>query len=219
MSTETLAPSSAELIAQELEADIIFGHLRPHQELIEDTLMARFDAKRHAVRAAIQELVTRQIVVKPRSRSARVKDFSTQEVEELYHLRALLQKEAVSIMPFPVSAADLDALKTLHIQYAAAASVGADPRLIHQFNDEFHRQIFALCGNETLCKAIAFYTEASNPIRSYGMTDRQWLEQAITEHAAMVNAIEQEDRATLAHLVVEHMQPTRRRWESMRGLS
>ncbi|MGB6103327.1 MAG: GntR family transcriptional regulator [Pusillimonas sp.] len=217
MNNESAVVSPASTIIQELEADIIFGRLRPHQELVEDALMSRFNAKRHVVRAAIQELVARSIVVKPRSRSARVKDFTSQEVEELYHMRALLQREAVSIMPLPASTKALNALKEVHVKYAAAASVGADQSLIHQFNDEFHRQLFSLCGNATLCKAIEFYTEASNPIRSYGITDRKWLEQAIAEHAAMIAAIEHQDRDVLARLVVDHMQPTRRRWEAMRA--
>lgn len=208
-------PSIAPIV-DKLEADIIFGRLRPHQELVEDTLMVRFDAKRHVVRAAIQELITRNIVIKQHSKSARVKDFSTREVGELYHMRALLQRDAVNIMPLPADSQQINAIKEIHVQYTAAASIGADSSLIHQLNDRFHQQLFLLCGNITLCKAISFYTEASNPIRSYGITDKQWLKQAIHEHAAMIEVIEKQDRMALANLVVEHMQPTRKRWEAMR---
>jgi DNA-binding GntR family transcriptional regulator len=217
MTADGMTPAPIFRLVEQLEADIIFGRLRPHQELLEDALMQRFGAKRHVVRAAIQELVARRIVVKPRSKSARVKDFSAREVHEIYHMRALLQREAAMIMPLPVDPALLAPLKETHVKYVAAASVGADPLLIHQLNDQFHSQLFALCGNTTLCAAITFYTEASNPIRSYGITDKVWLNRAIAEHAAMINAIEQCDRTTLARLVVDHMHPTRLRWESMRG--
>lgn len=217
MSPESFASRSSSLIVQELEADIIFGRLRPHQELLEDSLMQRFNAKRHVVRAAIQELVTRRIVVKPRSKSARVKDFSASEVNELYHMRALLQREAAMIMPLPASPQRLATLKETHVKYVAAASVGADPLLIHQLNDQFHNQLFQLCDNATLCASIAFYTEASNPIRSYGITDSSWLPRAISEHAAMIAAIEAGNRDSLARLVVDHMQPTRERWQMMRA--
>ncbi len=212
----TMAPTT-ERIVEQLESDIIFGRLRPHQELVEDALMARFGAKRHIVRAAIQELASRRIVVKPRSKSARVKDFTPSEVEEIYYMRALLQREAARIMPLPAAPEALNALKEVHVRYVAAASVGADQDLIHKLNDEFHLRLFALCDNEMLCKAIAFYTEASNPIRSYGITDRNWLQRAIAEHTAMIKAIEDQDRAALETLVVEHMQPSRRRWETMRA--
>src|SRR5690606_29641247 len=95
-------------IIEQIESDIIFGRLRPNQDLIEDALMARFGAKRHVVRAALRDLVARRLVVKPRSKSARVKDFTATEVREVYHMRALLQRDAAHIMPFPVSTAELD---------------------------------------------------------------------------------------------------------------
>ncbi|MBV6273989.1 GntR family transcriptional regulator [Alcaligenaceae bacterium CGII-47] len=200
---------------EHVESDIIFGRLRPNQELIEDALMARFDAKRHVVRSAIQELVARQIADKSRSKSARVKDFTLLEVQEIYHMRALLQRNAVHIMPFPAAIEDMNAIKETHVKHAAAASVGADKILIHKLNDEFHERLFALCRNTQLCKAIAFYTELSNPIRSYGIVDQGWLQQSIKEHADMIKAIEKQDRATLEQLVVDHMQPTRQRWEAL----
>lgn len=217
MTPANTSSSDLESVVDALEADIIFGRLRPHQELIEDPLMERFNAKRHVVRAAIQTLVARHIVIKPKARSARVKDFTLQEVEELYAMRALLQREAVRIMPFPASPDAVEALKQVHVQYVAAAAIGADAWVIHKLNDRFHQQLFELCGNTTLANAIAFYTEASNPIRSYGITDKIWLAHAITEHAAMLSAIENQDRPALAKLVVQHMQPTRQRWESMHG--
>lgn len=198
-----------------LESEIIFGVLRPNSDLVEDALMQRLDAKRHVVRAAIDELVARRIAIKPRGRSARVIDFTPHQVHEIYHMRELLQSEAARIMPLPVDAAALNELKEVHVRYAAAASVGADKKLIHRLNDQFHQTLFALCGNSELCKAITYYTEASNPIRSYGIAVSTWLPQALQEHAAMIRAIEEQDRPALQRLVVDHMKPTRQRWEAL----
>lgn len=213
----TTASTSVSDVVEHIESDIIFGRLRPNQELIEDALMARFKAKRHVVRSALRELTVRRLVAKPRSKSARVKDFTAQEVREIYHMRALLQRNAAHIMPLPVHSQDLATLKEVHVRHAAAATVGADPDLIHRLNDEFHDTLFGLCRNAELCKAIRFYTEASNPIRSYGIADRKGLLQAVREHAAMIAAIEKQDRDTLESLVVDHMQPTRRLWEARHG--
>lgn len=200
-------------ITETLEAKIIFGDLRPHQELVEDVLMQHFDAKRHVIRSAIQILIDKCIVIKPRGKSARVKDFSSTEVKELYQMRELLQREAISQLIFPLNKTALDALKNTHQHYVTTATAGQNFYLIHQLNDQFHRELFALCTNHTLCAAIRFYNEATNPIRSYGITDPKWLTQAIKEHSAMIQALEQEDRETLAKLVVTHIQPTRQRWE------
>lgn len=200
-------------ITEVLEAEIIFGDLRPHQELVEDVLMQRFDAKRHVIRSAIQTLIDKCIVIKPRGKSARVKDFSPTEVKELYQMRELLQREAISQLVFPLDEMALATLKNTHQQYITTAAAGQNLYLIHQLNDQFHRELFALCTDKTLCAAIRFYNEATNPIRSYGITDPEWLAQAIKEHSAMIQALEQADRETLANLVVTHIQPTRQRWE------
>jgi DNA-binding GntR family transcriptional regulator len=217
MTPAQTVPASVNDVVEHIESDIIFGRLRPNQELIEDALMARFQAKRHIVRSALRELTVRRLVTNPPSRSARVKDFTAQEVREIYHMRALLQRDAAHIMPLPVPVQDLAALKEVHVRHAAAATVGANTDLIHQLNDEFHDALFDLCQNTELCKAIRFYTEASNPIRSYGIADQKWLLRAIQDHAAMIAAIEHQDRVALETLVVEHMQPTRRLWEARHG--
>jgi DNA-binding GntR family transcriptional regulator len=39
-----------------LQEDIIFGRLQPEQHLVEDEVIARLDASRHAVRRAFEEL-------------------------------------------------------------------------------------------------------------------------------------------------------------------
>lgn len=215
--TSNPPPVRVDEIVEQLESDIIFGRLRPNQELIEDALIERFAAKRHVVRSSLRELVTRRLAVKPPSKSARVKDLTPLEVDEIYHMRALLQRDAAHIMPLPVPVEELDAVKEVYVRHAAAAAIGADRNLIHKLNDEFHDALLGLCRNTELCKAIRVYTEASNPIRSYGIADKDWLEQAVLEHAAMIRAIEEQDRATLERLVVEHMKPTRRLWEVAHG--
>lgn len=206
-----------EAIASEIEADIIFGRMAPRRELVEDALMARFDAKRHTVRAALQLLINKRIVVKERGKSARVKDFTPLEVAEIYDMRALLQREAVRVMPLPAAAGDIAELMELHAEYVKAARAGTDQPAIHNLNDRFHTSLFALCRNKTLCDAIEFYTEVSNPIRSYGIADPQWLTRAIVEHEMMIDAARQGDRERLSTLVVEHMQPTRLRWQMLRS--
>lgn len=217
MNKKTLLSPAVEKVVDTLESEIIFGQLKPREELVEDVLMEKTGAKRHVIRTAIQELVNRRLAVKPRGRSARVIDLSTTEVQEIYEMRELLQREAARIMPLPASNEQLNQLKETHIKYLAAVEIDADKKLIHQLNDNFHNQLFALCGHRELCKAIHYYTEASNPIRSYGIASKDWLQQAVKEHAAMIRAIEQLDRLALKKLVVQHMLPTRQRWEALHG--
>ena len=130
-------------------------------------------------------------------------DMSPIEVDELYHMRAVIHREAVRIMPLPAATAD----------YETAIDAGAPPLQIHGLNDAFHNQLFALSRNTLLCEMIAALNRRSALIRSHGITRPDWLAVARREHAQIILLLERGDRENLMHLVVEHMLPTRRIWE------
>src|SRR5918997_2561481 len=88
-------------VVRALEFDILLGRLRPRERLVEDALMTRFSAKRHVIRRALDELERIGVVVRARNRGAAVRDFSAQEVEEVYEIRELLQRHAAERMPLP----------------------------------------------------------------------------------------------------------------------
>lgn len=205
--------ATASSIADAIEGHIIFGKLSPGFELVEDALMDDFGAKRHVVRSAIADLVGRGIVAKQRGHSARVRNLTRVEADELYHMRGVLQREAVRIMPLPAAPSDMRDLHAIHAEYEAALDSGAAALRIHRLNDLFHARLFALCRNALLCDMIEALNRRSAPIRSHGIVRADWLAQARQEHAAMIAALEQGDRATLLDLVVDHMMPARQIWE------
>lgn len=67
-------------IVAALEEDIIFGRLAPGQRLVEDGLMTRFGATRHAIRQALGELDRMGIVVRGRNVGAAVRSYSRDAV-------------------------------------------------------------------------------------------------------------------------------------------
>src|SRR5699024_9084681 len=95
-----LAPTVSKIVEQ-IEADIIICKLLPREELPEHSLMEKASAKRHEVRAAIEELIYRRLIIKPVGRTARVIDLSPKEVQEIYDMRTLLQQQAAHIISFP----------------------------------------------------------------------------------------------------------------------
>ena len=93
-SDDTPIPGSADWIARQLEEDIVIGRLHPRERLVEDDLMARFEVKRHVVREALATLDRMGLVERRRNVGALVRFFSSQQVQELYALRSLLEVEA-----------------------------------------------------------------------------------------------------------------------------
>jgi DNA-binding GntR family transcriptional regulator len=192
-------------IVRALEFDILFGRLRPRERLVEDILIARFDAKRHVVRQALLELQRMGIVVRTPNRGAAVRDFTAQEIEEIYELRELLQRQAAERFSLPADKAHLKRLRQIQREHDAAVAAG-ELRRVDQVNDEFHRVFFAACGNTHLADTIAYYSQLSRAMRVYPMADPVSLRRLRDEHWAMIDALARGDRAALKRLVVQHMQ-------------
>jgi DNA-binding GntR family transcriptional regulator len=212
---EPAEPGLEELVRR-LEADILFGRLRPRERLVEDALMQRFGAKRHLVRRALVELERAGIVVRAPHRGAAVRDFTAEEVEEIAEIRAVLQRRAAERMVLPAPpelVAELVALQRVH----DAAVADCDPGRIDAANEDFHNALFGACGNRHLVLAIARYAYLSRAMRLYPMLDPPLLETLRAEHWRMIEALRQGDRAALVRLVVDHIQHSKRLYLAVRG--
>lgn len=207
-------PSSPvdEVIAA-IETDVIRGRILPTTRLIEDHLMEDYGAKRHVVRAALIELERLGVVIKPRHRGAEIRRFDADDLEQLYAMRAILHRAAVAAMPLPPGPDQLDALEAARAAHARASDE-RDLIAIHRSNMTFHRLLYGLCGNKHLAESIRLHDWLSFPVRAYGVADARALRVACEEHAAMVTAVANGDRAELDDLAVRHMGNARSIYEA-----
>ena len=195
-------------VAESLQTEIIFGRLYPRERLVEDNLMSRFDSSRHAVRMAIDELVRQGLVVREANRGASVRAFSGEEVEDLFEVQGVLERHAIQRMPLPVSA---DVLERLNVLQTAHERAGTDMQALEicRWNREFHDTLFAACGNAELAEAIRGYSLLTDPIRMRRIPDPGWRKQAVADHRKMVQMLAKCDRAGLAMVCTQHIEPTK----------
>lgn len=203
-------------ITRALEFDILFGGLRPRERLVEGQLMQRFGAKRHVVRQSLLDLERIGIVVRSPNRGAAVRDFSTEEVEEITEVRETLHRRAVQRMPLPASAELLGTLLATQRRHDTAVRA-RDPRAIDKANEAFHAALFMACGNKLLSDAIAHYAYLSRAMRLYPLVDPSLLETLRREHWAMIEALKSGNRRELTTLVVGHIQHSKRIYLQARG--
>ena len=142
----------ADGISRALEAEIVLGRLPPSQRLGEEELSERFSASRHHVRAALAGLERKGIVSRERNRGYSVRSFTAAEVEEIYDLREILQRQAALRIALPVAADKHDALTRLELEYECAVEAG-DLHQIHSANDLFHAKMFELCKQRSTGRA------------------------------------------------------------------
>lgn len=203
------AKSPLAAVVGALEEDIVFGRLHQRERLIEEDLMERFQSKRHVIRQALVELERMGLVERIPNRGSSVRAFSPETVNQLYGIRELLETHAIQVMPLPVSAADLAAIKLIQSVHDRAVA-DQDLRLAFRSNIEFHRTLFSFCQNPVLAGAIDEYANRTHGIRFYALTNSASLKRSRDEHHKMIRALRVGAREELVELCRKHLLPSRR---------
>lgn len=211
-----LAADGVATMVATLEEDIVLGLLAPGMRLVEDDLMARFDAKRHVVRDALAQLERSGLIERRRNIGALVRSFSRQEVLDLYDMRMLLETQAVQRMCLPTEASALAQLEQLQSAHDSAIAA-QDPRQVFRSNQAFHRALFAQCGNPHLAQSIEDFARRTHAIRFGTLLSRQRQLQSQAEHHQMLQALRQGDRTSLVALTQEHLLPPRDQYLQMQA--
>lgn len=191
-------------IYRQLQTEILVGRLRPRERLVEDDLIVRYDATRHAIRRALDELQNDGLVIRQPNRGVHVRDYTRKEVEDLYEIRTSLEDLAARNMRLPASAAFVEELRTMAGHHQEASRSG-DYLEFSRLNNAFHELLYSGAKNPELSKAIKHYSVMTQPIRTRGFPDLDLRETAIREHWAMIAAIESRQTDDLACLCRDHI--------------
>lgn len=187
-------PGGWESVCHDLQQAITLGLFRPRERLVEDEIMARAGATRHAVRRAFVELERLGLVLRLPNRGVRVRDYTLAEIEELYEIRACLERQAAARFAFPAAPDLVAELREIAAAHAEVSRRRAFTRL-SRMNNLFHETLYRGAGNASLAEAIRQYTFMTHPIRARAFPNDDLREIAIAAG----------DRPRLETLVVEHI--------------
>lgn len=200
--------ATVQAMVKALEEDVILGILHPRERLIEDDLMSRFSAKRHAVRQALAELEHQGLVVRKRNSGAQVRALTAKEVIELYQVREILEISAIRLMRFPLRPAQIAELVRIHGEHAAAVE-RADPRAVFKANLDFHAALYGLSGNDALADAIIEFARRTYPVRLTTLVSPDALKRARKDHDDIIRALRKGDADRLCEIAAAHLRPAR----------
>lgn len=198
-------------IAEALESDIIFGRLKPGERLREEGLLERFGHSRHFIRLAFTRLEKKGILVHTRNVGVAVRAFTIPEVEEVYDVREMIQRQAALRIPLPAGREDIAQIAAIQKDYAACVKA-SNLRGIHACNDRFHLAIFALCKNSHLLALVKQYMDLTYVIRTVTFSDPKALEASRRQHELMIEQLKGRDSWALAELCVQHLRPNKEKY-------
>ena len=191
-------------LADDLENDIIFGLYPPGSRIIEDRVMERSGAKRHAVRNAFAMLETRGLLVRRPNRGVEVVEFTPEEVDTLYDVRIILETAASERTSLPCPPDVIRRLSDIAGRHAAAVAE-KDFRAVFWLNQEFHEVQYSCCGNKRLAELIGKHARIAQPIRVVKYDDAQHMRTVVEQHEAIISALAGTSTAALVAAVQAHL--------------
>jgi DNA-binding GntR family transcriptional regulator len=200
--------SNVQTIVRALEVDIVLGRLFPRERLVEEQLARRFKTTRHVVRQALLELEIGGLLVREANKGATVCEYSADEVNQLYQMRELVERQAALLIPLPVDESHWLQLKKICDGHATAIEK-SDMIGVVAANKKFHQVLYRLCGNSFLADVIDEMAKKANLVRFASGTDLRLLKQASNDHYKILETIQGDDNERLAEICVKHLQPSR----------
>jgi DNA-binding GntR family transcriptional regulator len=191
-------------LAEELENDIIFGVFAPGSRIIEDRVMERYDAKRHAVRNAFATLESRGLLIRKPNRGVEVVEFTPDEVDALYDVRIVLESAAAERTPLPCAPDLTDRLEVIARKHEQAVRE-KDFRAVFWLNQEFHEVQYSCCGNPRLAELIGNHARAAQPIRVVKYDDADHMKTIVSQHFDIIEAMRGTSVKALVDAVKAHL--------------
>lgn len=195
-------------ITEGLREAILDGVLAPSTWLRETELAKELSVSRTPVREALSRLSVEGLVTITANQGAMVARMTLEDVLKVYVVRESLEGLAARLAAKHRSQRNLDNLGNLLARMRRAAEEQAYPEL-YRLNLAFHRTIREASDNEYVDR---FLTHVEHAVRRFGRTTFEVpgrAQEAVEEHARILESIGAGDAETAERLAEEHMRRAR----------
>lgn len=206
--TEQMADSQAESRSpyDVLRREIIEGQVDHGATLVETALAKRLGVSRTPVREALKKL-EQDGLIERHDRGLRVRTRSAEEILEIYEVRIVNEEFAARLAAQRRTPFDLARLQAAHDQMAARRPDSAAEQI--SINRSFHQALWRAAHNSTLTDQLQRLTDHVSRYSSTTLdSDGRW-EEAVREHAAILEAVSNSDADAAASVASQHFKSAR----------
>ena len=191
---------------EELRRRILFGELEPGATFSQVQLSTQLGVSRTPLREAVRLLQTEGLLRSEPRRRVRVSPITTDDFEDLYAMRVVLDSLAVRLTVPLLSREELAEIRVAYLEATAAAG-REDLDAYRDAHRRFHSGLFAHAGARLVARVEEYWDHAERYrllyMRSGEITDHVRLVDA--DHGGILEAAEQRDavlagKRTAAHL-------------------
>lgn len=201
----------AQLVIEQLRAEILDGRLIPGQRLRQEEIASRFGTSRIPAREALRQLESEGLVTLVPHSGARVLKLDLRELHEIYLLRERLDPLAIGL-----SAPNLSDEQLFHLRHRVEEmeAVGGSPsparaRKWVDLDLHFHIATHAAAAMPRLLRLVEGLLISAQPYRLAYLTVAPDFERQHVEHRLLLDALERRDGQEAELLLQLHIRRTR----------
>ena len=189
-------------LVENLRDEILLGELVPGQYIRLEEIAGRFDISTMPVREALRDLEAEGMVTIYPHRGAVVTELSSDDLLDIYDVRAVLEKMATRLAVPQMTKAIFDQLMSYIEQMDS--HLGELVTLI-KLNHNFHNTLYCSSGRRHLCDLIRVQRYRTQHYLHAFISHLGGMPQAQAEHRAIIEACRQGDAERAANLVHDHV--------------
>jgi DNA-binding GntR family transcriptional regulator len=171
----------------------------------EEELASQLGVSRTPVREALIRLESTGLISLRAGRGAVLLPVTDDEYMEWLSLRAVLEGFAAHEAALNASQRDVERLRGLFAPFVGSDLDGWDAELYAQANVTFHAELIALAHNRLLEKVWQAFGHRQLAVRRQTIKTLRRGEKSLSEHLAMIDAIERRDAAAAEGLARAHV--------------
>ena len=204
MAELSLSPRALYVEVAELLRERIFSReLVPGSWIDELKLAEEYGISRTPLREALKVLATEGLVTMKVRRGAYVTEVSERDLADVYHLLALLESDAASVVATQASALELSELQALHNELEKAA---ADRERFFEINEAFHMRLLEIANNRWRDQMVADLRKVMKLNRHNSLLKSGRIEESLAEHRALMAALIARDAKASMQTMQAHFQ-------------
>ena len=195
----------AERVYAQLRKEILLARLRPGEPVSENQLAQRLGVSRTPVREAVQRLVREGLVNVWPQRGSLVSLMSLQRIREALFVREAVECQVVRQLLAPGGTpAQWEPLEaSLARQKQALQDKDLEATL--RADEDFHRGLLELCGLGGVWPVVAQARDLHQRIRAIAVPELQSGRKAVSDHQAILDALQAGDAERAVRCVSEHV--------------
>jgi DNA-binding GntR family transcriptional regulator len=187
MSALSLAPRALyEEVAELLRQRIFARELEPGSWIDELRIAEALGISRTPLREALKVLAAEGLVTMKVRRGAYVTEVSEKDLRDVYHLLALLESDAARVVAQTASEDQLRQISALHKELEKSVE---DRDRFFEINEAFHMLLLSVADNRWRDQMVSDLRKVMKLNRHSSLFKEGRIEQSLTEHQAIVQAL------------------------------